>query len=508
MLLAEADLRGVTYSKNHTSYASYEWFWFFYEYEAIDQYQSTTFRPLFMRNIDNSHIFEASLMPILYWRYKTERRSEWKSLLGWVISVDYRHDTGRRDYDLGIFPFLFYGDSQNLSDRYCLVWPFGGTLRGKIGHDRISTYLFPGVLLFFIFPPTFPPSWVTAGVVILSFIPLYIDYEFKDYKAYGFFWPIIQRGRSPDRDDKRFLPFYAHNYKRNRYNNYSILMIFNYQRVFIGDDEQRTFFAFPFYGRRWNVSASSNSSTLLWPFFSWGYDKKRGDIELNFPWPLVQIQVCRSPYIKKRIFFPFYGNYEFRNSETFFITPLFFSLKRHSNNFSSQYYINAFIFWYFKRDFKSESSDVYGNSWRYYKLWPLFQYEYNDRGNKSFNLLSILPLRDPDGYERLYQPFWTILEYRRLQSGEKRLGLILRTYYQRWGKDFLYIKIPFVFSYAEHKNRVNRLSFFLSMFSYNNDRTRRYLRIFWIRINLSESASKVLSQNDSMINNKNQKVFL
>ncbi|MDY6933551.1 MAG: hypothetical protein SVZ03_04920 [Spirochaetota bacterium] len=479
--------------------AQYDWFWILYEYERNENYQTKVWRPFFMRNTENSkgNVFEASLIPIVYWKNKTVKKNEWKSLFGLINSVDYIHPNGVSDYDFGVFPFLLYGDSVDKNDKYCHIWPFGGSMRDKLGQDNISTYLFPGFVLFFFFPPSFPPTLTNAAVLLISLIPLYVNYNSKDYKSWGLLWPIIQRGKSSTRNDKRFLPFYSHNYTRDKYESHSILMLFNYQRVIMRDDEQKTFFAVPFFGKRWNRSSLSNSSTLLWPFFSWGYDIKRGDYELNFPWPLVQIQDCSKPYINKRIFFPFFGKYDYQNKRTFFITPLYFSLKKKTKSYDSEYYINALIIWYFKREYKKKPSPTYGSSWRYFKIWPIFHYEKDDRGNFSFNFLSLLPMRDPEGYERLYQPFWTIFEYRGFQSGERRFGLLWRLYFQRWSRDLLYIKIPLLFSYATSHGRLTKLSFLFSMFGYYNETDKRSIRIFWIPIELKATATLDKSHNRS-----------
>ncbi|HNR89320.1 MAG TPA: hypothetical protein PKM65_13340 [Spirochaetota bacterium] len=470
---------------------SYDWWWVFYEHESTKRFVSDTVRPFFLRNTYGDRVFEASLMPIVYWKYKTPRTTEWKSLFGLVDSVDHRHRSGLHDYDFAFFPFLYWGHSSDQKENYFMFWPFGGRVYNKLGQDRIDTVLFPGFALFFLYPPTWPVSWTTLGILVLSFIPLYVDYENRQYQAWGILWPLIQRGANPKRDDVRVLPFYAHSYKKDRYDAYNVLLLFNYTKVYLRDDVQKTLFVLPFYGRRWNESDKVNSSTLLWPFFSWGYDRGSGAFEVNFPWPLVQYHDSLSPFVKKRIFFPFYGLYEREHQRTRFITPLYISLQKFNRRLESEYNFYALIFWHFKRDYKLASSPVYGKSWRYWKLWPLFQYEYDDRGNVAFNMLSILPFRDPDGYERLYQPFWTLFEYRRLADGEKRLGLLLRLYYQRWGDDFLYIKVPFLISYGRAHGRITELSVLLSMFAYVNDERGRYVRLFWIPVGLGGAAIAV-----------------
>lgn len=465
--------------------SSYDWWWLFYEREIGLNDTHLVLRPFYLVNEESSGSrFYASLIPIVYWAYENPRKYEWLSLVGLVHSVDYQHQNRVRDYDLAAFPFLYYGDSPDARDRYLLVWPFGGTVRGKLGQDRISAYIFPGFLLFFLYPPALPPTLISTAILIASFIPLYVDYESRDYHAWGVLWPLVQRGRSETRDDIRVLPFYAHNYKRGSFDNHSWLLLVNYERVFMKNDEQRTFFFVPFYGRRWSLSGKFGSSTLLWPFFSWGYSAKAGSFELNFPWPLVQIQDSVSPSVTKRIFFPFYGSYRYEERESMFVTPLYFSMHTRTRNFESEYYINLLIIWYFKREYRAEASPLYGRSWRYFKIWPLFQYERDDRGNMSFNALSLLPWRDPEGYERLYQPFWTLFEYRRLEGGEKRLGVLLRLYYQRWGNNFLQVKIPFLFTYGRENDQLTELSILLSMFSYSRDDGGRLLRLFWVPIRL------------------------
>ncbi len=475
----------------------YDWWWVFYERQSGAADTHLVVRPFYLANESpDGNRFYASLMPFVYWAYETPRNDEWLSLLGLVHSVDYRHSTGVRDYDFGVFPFFFYGDSPDERDRYFLLWPLGGTIRGKLGQDRITAWVFPGFALFFLYPPAFPPTLLFGAVLIASFVPLYVDYESRDYRAWGVLWPLIQRGQSHNRDDMRVLPFYSHNFKQGSYDNYSWFLLFNYQQVYMKDDVQRTFFILPLYGRRWNSSGKAGASTLLWPLFSWGYSRKAGSLELNFPWPLVQVQESVVPRVSKRIFFPFYGRYRYEERETFFATPLYFSMRSETRNFQSEYHISMLIVWYFTREYRDRPSSEYGSRWRYFKIWPLFQYEYDDRGNLTFNTLSLLPWRDPEGYERLYQPFWTLFEYRRFQDGEKRLGLLLRLYSQRWNDTFLHVKVPFLFTLGRENGQLTEWSILLSMFEYRMGNGGSYIRLFWVPVDLSGGGRSAVRAGD------------
>ncbi|MBN1533563.1 MAG: hypothetical protein JXA20_12920 [Spirochaetes bacterium] len=464
----------------------FRWFWCFYEREAGVEYAVQVYRPFYMLRSDPSGLFDASLMPVGFWRYRTAAAEEWNWLFGLGESLDRRHRDGERDYDFGFFPLLFFGLGAE-RERYLLVWPVGGTLRGKFGMERISAILFPGVLLFFFFPPASVTSILTPLYIVASMIPVIATYDYGDYHGWGVLWPLFHRGTSPIRDELRIFPLYSHFHKAGWYDRWSLLFLFNYEVVYFSDDEHRTLFLFPLFGRRWSNSGRVSGTTVLWPFFSWGYDRRSGNTSYNLPWPLVQIQDQETPFIRKRIFFPFYGDYRYERSRTLFVTPLYFRMTKESEIFDSQNHFICVIAWYFRREYHGEAHPYYGRSWRYLKVWPLFHAESNDCGDASFSLLSLLPFRDPEGYERLYQPFWSLVEYRRFRNGERRLGLLLRLYYQRWGDDFFQMQIPFLISLSISENRLTEFSFLLSMFGYRHSGRGRYIRLFWIPIRVGDT---------------------
>lgn len=466
---------------------SFEWFWFLYDKETRDGLNSYTVRPFYLQSVGEEQYFDAFLMPLGRWRYGGANKDEVKGFFGAYNSTYYRMPGGEeREQDWGAFPFLFYGKGPSPSENYFMFWPFGGKLKGKLGYEDITAAVFPGLLLFYFFPPTSFFSLQTAVWAVLSFVPVYSSWSRKDYEAFGIVWPIFMRGKSEMRDDIRIMPFYAHKKKKGWYDRYSYLMLINYSADYYENDTRRTFFFFPIFGRKWSDSERISSWTILWPFFSWGYDKKHKSTQYNLPWPLVQIGDSETPHIKKRIFFPFYGNYEYEKNKTFFVTPLFFKLSKEGEQYDSTYYTNLFIIWWHKRDYHSDSR-AHGRYWRYFKIWPLMSIEYNEKGKYKFNLLSLLPFRDEEGYERLYEPLWSLIEYARYPDGEKRFGLVLRTYFQRWNENYFQSKIPLLFSYGSVMNRTSDFSMLISMFGYRHKADGKYLRLFWIPIRIGDA---------------------
>lgn len=465
---------------------SIDWFWVFYEHTEDFKKSTNVYRPFYMEAYDEQNLFQASLMPLIFWRYKTERYDTLNVFFGFYGSTEYTHpEEKKEDYDSGLMPFYLYGSGDEKKDEYIFIYPFGGDIKGKFGYDRISPYIFPGAAALFLFPPAGLLTWQTFIYIAVLIIPVYTEFESRDYRATAILWPFITWGKGDKREDVRFLPFYSHNKKTGWYDNYSYLLLINYGEQYFRDDEKYSFFFFPIFGRRWSKSGSMNSYTVLWPFFSWGYDLDRKETVYNLPWPFVQIMDSEKPFVKKRIFFPFWGKYETSKSESTFVTPLYFKYKHKAGNFRSEY-TNICILWsYFEREY-SYSHEYYGRSWRYYKLWPLFQVESNDAGYYRINVLSLLPFRDESGYEKLYQPFWTLFEYRIKPDGEKHLGFLLRTYYQVWNEDFFKMKIPFVISYENRGESVKEFTVLLSSFGYEKDQNGTYLKMLWIPVKIGD----------------------
>lgn len=474
----------------------FDWFWVFYESETLPGGGSDVFRPFYMRVDTGPDRFEASLMPIVFWRYRTPVRDEWRWLFNLGNAVTRLTDAGESDFDFGFFPLLFFGSGPTATDRYFLLWPFGGTLGGKFGMERIRAAVFPGFLLFVFFPPAQIFSWITAIYVVASIIPAYVSFDYREYHGWGIFWPLVHRAVAPGRDEIRIMPFFSRFHKEGWYDRYSFLLLINYEDLYLSDDVHHTFFFFPLFGRRWSDSGRVSSTAILWPLFSWGYNRNTGETSYNLPWPLVQIADCESPHIRKRIFFPFYGDYRYERSRTVFVTPLYFRLSAETQRYDSMEYYVFLVVWYFTRDYHNYIDPYYGSRWRYFKIWPLMHVEYNDQGDFVFNLLSLLPFRDREGYERLYQPFWSLVEYQAFRSGEQRLGLFLRLYYQRWGEDFFEMQIPFIVNYESSGDRVRSFTFLLSMFGYRHNHRGRFMKLFWIPIRIGDPDEDIAEQKD------------
>ena len=154
---------------------------FLYEKDMIGTAQSTMITPFYFSLKKKDQNYQATLPPFIFWKYTNSHVEKRYSLLGLVGDVNYIHPDGVPDYDLGIFPLVLYGKSPRTDDRYLFVWPVGGSIRGKLALDYINPWVFPGVALFFLYPPSslfYLPFYVAAAL-----IPAYVSYGDAEYSG-------------------------------------------------------------------------------------------------------------------------------------------------------------------------------------------------------------------------------------------------------------------------------------------------------------------------------------
>lgn len=460
----------------------YDWIWFFYEKESgLSEYE--TFRPFYHTVTNSKQKYTTVLPPVVFSSYETKLQYKRNLFFGLCNDVQFFHQNGDRDFDFVFyFPLVFYGEGDDPSDNYLMMWPFGGSIKGKLGLDTINPFIFPGVSLFLISPPT--TLFAFAGYTLISWIPLYTYYQDGDYEGYSILWPLFLWGEGKNRESLRIIPFYSHYYKENYYDNISYLMLFNYRETYYKDRTDYTFFFFPFYGRKWSSDKSIYSHTFLWPFFTWGYNLNTNYYGINFIWPIFQYAESTLPDYNKVVVMPFYGHFYYTNSKTFFITPFYFKSYEKYDKFELENRYYFIVAWYYHRKYTYDDS-YYSKEWNYYKLWPLVSYETNSRGDFSFRTFALLFFRDPEGYTRMYSPFWSVVEYSSF-NGNKKFGLLMRTYFQYWNEDVFYSKVPGIFTYKSRNREMQQFTFLFNLFGVVRRVDGSYFRFFYYPFKYSE----------------------
>jgi len=385
---------------------SYWQFLFLLEKTSSPGQREFIFHPFYSSysNDEKAYSYSTILYPIFY-SHGTNYWRKW-TLLYFITGDDFYHEDTQEDTDLFLSPLFNWGRGDNEREHYFSLFPIAGSIHNKLSWSEIHYILFP----------------------------IYSGWSYKDYSAHAILWPLIMWGSSPTRSDLRILPFYSSKIHEGKYERRAALWPFIQwgHEDLDKKDPRGYFFFFPLFGRKWSESGEQKAYTALWPLFSWGWDDnpKRNAFDLNILWFLFQYGYNDDPVVRKRIFFPFYGYYRFEHFEGTFITPLFTQLKTHSIVAETNYNILIFAptVWvsdrYYRQERESES---------YFKIWPLFQYVTDSRGNSGFRTLTLWPFRS-DEFERLWGPLYSLFEYQKFENGDRYFATMFRIYSQYWNE--------------------------------------------------------------------------
>lgn len=444
---AYAEIPRQTYGEYKSDYWQ---FWFLYEKESRPGQSEVTFRPFFSSYHEKYMDFKYStfLYPV-YVKQKTNYWHYW-SFLHFFSGTSISHPDSGKDDDI-ITPLVLLGKGETMRDSYFGLFPFFGKIKSKIGLSEINFFLFN----------------------------FYVSWHYKDYKARSILWPLTLYASSPTRMEHRILPFYSVKKHFGKYERYSILWpFFQWGHDFMDKKEPvKYLLIFPFYGLKKSAYGNMKSHSFLWlpligSFIGYGYDKRTGEKSFNALFFIYQYGASMAKDYKKHMFFPFIGYYRYASKETFFLTPLYFSMKTNTQHIKSTARYLVPFFWQIKTYYvKEERTDSY------YKLWPIFKYHKTPEGEVSWNILSPFPLRGTTA-EKIWDPVFSIVEYQKLANGEKRLSFLMRLYTQRWTKDEFHIYIPLILDLSLTPE-VTKFKILYGLIGYEKTKKGRKLQLLW-----------------------------
>ncbi len=384
-------------------------FIFLYERTSTVGQTETILHPFFSHytNEEKAYSYSTVLYPIFY-SHGTNYWKKWTALYLFT-GDDFYHEETKEDTDIFLAPFFYWGSGDTEKERYFSIFPFYGRIRSKIGYSEIQYVL----------------------------LNLYVTWAYRDYRAYSILWPVLMWGGSPTRSDFRFLFVYSSKIHTGKYEHRSVLWpLIQWGYDDLDKQEPRGYFlAWPFYGRKWSQDGNLSAHAIL-PVIplmapviaAWGSDKKTNTFDLKLFLGLYQYGYSDNPIRRMNIIFPFYGYYRFAEFEGTFIALLYSNLKTHSLTDESEYTTIVPFYWDSVRHHRQERETE-----NYFKIWPIFQYIKDSRGNAGFRTLVLWPWRS-DEFEKIWGPLYSLLEYQVYENGDRYFATMFRIYSQYWNE--------------------------------------------------------------------------
>ena len=366
-------------------------------------------------NYEKAYDYHYFLYPIFqlhgtnYWR-----RWTWFNLFS---GDDFYHKDTGRDSDLLIAPLISVGKGDEGEEDYFGVFPIYGKIKDLFGYDEISYFLFP----------------------------IYSGWSYKDYKAHSLLWPLTVYGKSKTRTKHRILPLYSYNKKENKYKRASFLWpLFQWGSEGLDKKEPRHYFlSFPLFGYKWSDQDNLLAWTFLWlpilgGFASYGRDNVKKEVDYSFLYVLFRHHRSENPGIRRTLIFPFYSYYRYGQldseyepyyKEDISIALLFANSRTYSSIVDTDYHYFMPFYWNMKRYYHKEREEE-----SYLKIWPFFQYIENSEGRTEFRSLVLWPWRS-DQFEKVWGPYYSLVEYKHHENDDRYFSLLLRLYSQYWNED-------------------------------------------------------------------------
>ena len=363
---------------------------FFYS-EEKDTLRTWAVPPLFSHAQDDSTDYEEFdfLYPILtYDRYGEQRHWQFCQL------INFFGGPGAQESERGqfnIFPIYFQQRSSDPNRNYTAVAPFYGHLQKHFFRDEIFFVMFP----------------------------LFAETRKKDVVTDNYVFPFFHLRHGDGLNGWQLWPLAGHEHKvvttrTNGFNevesigghekDFVLWPFFFNEHTGIGTDnplwEQGSLLAYDI-----ERSPKRNSTSVIWPFFSYIDNRERKYHEWQVPWPFVVI--ARGEGKTTTRFWPLFSQAHSASLESdFYLWPVYKYNRSHSAAAESE---RTRILFFLYSDSILKNLET-GGSKRRVDLWPFFTHQRDFNGNSRLQVLALLEpfLHGAHKIERDYSPVWSL----------------------------------------------------------------------------------------------------
>lgn len=367
--------------------------------------------PLVSHTIDPSVDSEEwdVLYPIMtYDRFGSEYRFQWFQVFSFAGGSSQKDIPSHR---FTLFPFVYTQRSPDTNLNYTAVLPFYGEMKHRLMRDRIKFVMFP----------------------------LYVRSEKQDVATDNYLYPLFHLRKGQALRGWQVWPLVGHEQKGTTYKTNSVeeaevvgghkkdfvlWPIYLNQTTGIGTTNQKHFNAvLPLYSAE--RSAQRDSTTAIWPLFTYTDDRERKYREWDFPWPLFVIARGEGKTINR--LGPLYSHAQNDSLHNDYALWPLWRNRRLTTSLMERERTTILFFLYSDITVKATGET---NAFRKTDLWPLFTAQREKDGSERFQMLSVIePLLPNKGVIRNYAPLWSVWRSEKnAKTGRSSQSFLWNTY--------------------------------------------------------------------------------
>jgi hypothetical protein len=425
--------------------------------------------PFFSQHTDpevESHEIDFLYPLLTYESYGKEYRWQFCQLLSFAGGQDQDGDQTAR---FTMYPLYFQQRSTGTNGNYTALIPFYGHLEHRLFRDKIYFVMFP------LYSQTQKRDVVTDnylypffhlrhghGMSGWQFWPL-IGNEHKDlttqtngfgdvspvggYNKFFALWPFFFKSTF---DNVKDAPPQAGSSRYQKNKNPSTR-----------ENEPETFLAvWPLYLQ--SRAPQRDSTSVLWPFFSWIDDRGRQYHEWQGPWPFV-IFTRGEGKTTSRVWPIFSQSHNATLESDSYLWPVFTFKRTHSDPLDLQ---RTRVLFYLYENTVEKNTQT-GSYKRRVDALPFFTYRRDFNGNRRLQILAPVEPAVPNnrGIERNWSPLWSLwISENNPQTGDKSQSLLWNLYRH------------------ESTPTSKKCSLLFGLFQYQSDAEMNRLRLFYLPV--------------------------
>jgi hypothetical protein len=329
------------------------------------------------------------LYPVLtYERFGMEYRWQLGQLLSFSGGQNPDDTTAKR---FTIFPLYFQQRSTDTNRNYTALIPFYGHIKDRLFRDDIFVVLFP------IYSETRKRDVVTDNYLFPIFHLRHGD-GLRGWQC----WPLA--GNEHKDVTTHTNGFGETEIIAGHDKFFALWPVYFHQNNGLGTDNPEKFrAALPLYD--WSRAPQRDSTSALWPFFSWIDERGKKYHEWEGPWPFVV--VARGEGKTTTRFWPLFSRAHNETLESdFYLWPLYKYNRLHTEALDRE---RTRILFYLFSDVTEKNIET-GAERKRVDFWPLFTWRRDFNGNRRLQIFALVESALPDnrGIERNWSPLWSL----------------------------------------------------------------------------------------------------
>jgi hypothetical protein len=420
----------------------------FYYDQQKDSETTWAIPPLFSHDADPSvESREDDLFyPLLtYELYGKEYRWQVMQLLSFSGGQE---QSGFENKRFTLYPFYFQQRSQDTNENYTALVPFYGHLKDRLMRDKIFFVMFP------IFSETQKRDVVTDNYLY----PVFHLRHGVGLRGWQF-WPLV----GEEHKDVTTLTngFGDVETVAGHDKIFALWPIHFWQNNGIGTDNPEKFRAtLPLYS--YSRSPKLDSTTVIWPFFTWIDEREKKYREWQTPWPFV-IFARGEGKTTSRIF-PLFSLSQNKTMEN---DSYLWLLYRHKEVHSDPLELTRDSVLFYIYSAVTEKNTQTGTEKKRLDMWPFFTWHHDLNGNERLQIFAPVEPAVPDnrGIERNWSPLWSVWRWEHNAKTGAASQSLLWNLYRR-----------------DTAPGVKKCSLLFGLFQYQSDGKSKRLRLFYIPV--------------------------